>query len=81
MNMEIVMMTDDTFYPMAPLNAKQSVAKDVANSDWLIVSNQPISCLSKLLKYSLRQAMLCLSPAIIQHMNISHPAAKAPKPM
>ena len=54
MNMEIAMITDDTFSPIAPLNAKQSVANDVANSDWLIVSNHPIYCLSKLLRYSLR---------------------------
>lgn len=59
-NIEMVMMSVDTFSPMAPWKAKQSVANLVANSDWLMVSNQPISCLSKLLRYSLRQTIDCL---------------------
>ena len=81
MNIEIDMITDDTFSPIAPLKAKQSVAKEVANSDWFIVSNHPIYCFNKLFRYSFLQAIDCLSPAIIQHMNISHPAASAPSPM
>lgn len=80
-NIEIVMMRVDTFYPMAPWKAKQSVANLVANSDWLIVSNQPISCLNKLLRYSFLQAIDCLSPAIIQQANIPQPATKAAAPI
>jgi len=47
----------DIFYPIAPWKANESVANLVANYDWLIVSNQPISCLKRLLRYSLLQAI------------------------
>jgi hypothetical protein len=75
------MMRVETFSPMALWKAKQSVANLLASSDWLMVSNHPIYWRIKLLRYSLRQAMDCRSPAIIQQANIPVPAAKAPMPM
>lgn len=46
MNMPIVMIIVETFSPMAPPKAKLSVVNFEASSDWLIISNQPIYCLS-----------------------------------
>ena len=57
MNIAIVMMSVETFSPMASWKAKESVANLVESSDWLMVSNHPISCLSKLRKYSFLHAI------------------------
>ena len=80
-NMPIAMIMFETFYPIAPLKAKQSVAKVLASYDWLMVSNHPISCLSKFFRYSFLHAILCLYPAIIQQANMAQPITRAPRPM
>ena len=76
-----VIIMVDTFSPIAPWYAKQSVVNFVASYDWFIISNQPISCFSRLFKYCFLQAIPCLSPVIIQHPNIPHPAKMTPMPM
>lgn len=50
MNIAMVIINVDTFYPIAYWKANESVANLVESYDWLIVSNQPISWRSKLFK-------------------------------
>ena len=50
MNMATVIIIVETFSPRAPWKANESVANLDDNSDWSIVSNHPIYCLSKLFK-------------------------------
>lgn len=77
----MVIINVDIFYPIAPWNANVSFANFDANSVWFIRSNHPIYCFNKLLKYAFLHEIACLSPEIIQHANMSHPAPKTPIPI
>lgn len=78
---EIVIITVDIFYPIAPWKANESVANLEANYVWFITSNHPIYCLSKLLRYAFLHDIPCLYPTTIHDANIIQAAKNAPAPI
>jgi len=68
------------FYPKAPWKLAVSELKFELSYAWFIVSNHPIYCFNKELKYWFLHLVACLSPVMSQQLIIIHPATQVPIP-